>query len=148
MNRADLIELERIYRNVGDEAAARWCREELALLGDEPPAFDPQVGDGVTVHLWSDSRAYTVVRRTAKRIWLRRDRATLLNGVNSGEPDALQFYPGGFVGHTSGAQRWAYTPDENGETEVASLRSDGKWRVANSTRPVTAGRFEHYDYNF
>lgn len=104
------------------------------------------VGDGATVCLWSDRHAYTVTARTDKTLTLRRDKATLLNNVNSGEKDALQFSPGGFVGHTSGTQRYSYAPDEQGQIVKARLTKRG-WQTACKER-VCAGRSEHYDFNF
>ncbi len=108
------------------------------------------VGDGATVVLYSDRHAYTVVAvsKSGKTITLQRDKATLLNSAGSGEPDALVFEPGGFAGHTSGVQRWAYEEDEDGKTIKASLRKDGRWRVSKSGERVKPGRHEHYDFNF
>ena len=103
------------------------------------------VGDGATLVGWSDLHAYTVIARTAKTLTLQRDVAKLLNGYDSGEPDALQFAPGGFCGHTSGAQRYAYEQDQNGHKIVARLTKRG-WAV-NGQR-IIAGRAEHYDFNF
>jgi hypothetical protein len=103
------------------------------------------VGDGATRLGYSDAYAYTVIARTAKTLTLQRDVANLLNGYNSGEPDALQFAPGGFCGHTYGAQRYAYQQDPNGEKLIARLTKRG-WMV-NGQR-IVAGRAEHYDFNF
>lgn len=111
----------------------------------------PVIGMGATYHGYSDSQAHTVVAvsATGRRVTLRRDKATLLNGANSGEADALHFSPGGFCGHTSGTQRWSYAPDPDGATQIASLTGKG-WRVGGlSGAPVTMGaRMEHYDFNF
>ena len=117
------------------------------------------VGMGASVHGYSDSHAATVVSisKSGKRVTLRADTATLLNGATSGEPDALQCSPGGFCGHTSGTQRWAYEPDPNGSEQEFSLRTlpngEPRWvRVGESLRGgATAslnGRFHHYDFNF
>ena len=117
------------------------------------------VGMGASIQGYSDSHAATVVRvsQSGKRVTLRRDMARLLNGANSGEPDALQCSPGGFCGHISGTQRWAYEPDPNGSEELFSLRTlpngETRWvRVGESLRGGTtaslAGRFHHYDFNF
>jgi len=110
-----------------------------------------KVGDGATKLLWTDSNAYTVIEVSAsgKRIKLQRDNTTLMNKVGSGAPDALQFSPGGFVGHTSGVQRWEYMADPDGHIIEASLRKDGKWREKGSSYTVIVkGRCEHYDFNF
>ncbi len=116
----------------------------------ENMAAGPMVGEGATVHHYSDSAAYTVVAVTAKTATLQRDKAKLLNAVGSGEPDALGFAPGGFVGHTSGIQRYAYERDPAGGLVRVSLRKNGKWRTAGGKgEPVTFGvRKEHYDFNF
>jgi hypothetical protein len=112
----------------------------------------PVVGMGATVHGYSDSRAYTVVKVSAsgKKVTLQRDKAALLNGVNSGEQDALQFSPGGFCGHTSGTQRYSYEKDTNGQTLSATFRKNGKWVVSGTTseRVSLDKRSEHYDFNF
>jgi hypothetical protein len=110
------------------------------------------VGDGATVHGYSDSRSYTViaVSKGGKKITLQRDRVKLLNGADSGEPDALKVYPGGFAAHTEGRQRWDTQPDSNGPVTAATLRKDGHWRQSGCTDSgrVSEGRSERYDYNF
>lgn len=118
-----------------------------------PPTFE--VGDGATLCLYTDRYACTVVAVSpnGKTITLRRDKATLLNGFESGEPDALVFSPGGFMGHTSGVQRYSYEPNPDGQEFKASLRKNGQWvRCGHATTSpgnrVTAGRHERYDYNF
>jgi len=122
---------------------------------EKAPVF--KVEDGVSYSVGSDAKACTVVRISAsgKTMWIQEDTAVLLNGVDSGELDALQFSPGGFVGHTSGVQRYSYTPDAMGSVTRVSLRTraDGSqvWKRAGS--PVTSwdsvfpGRHAHYDYN-
>jgi hypothetical protein len=111
------------------------------------PANPFTVGEGATCHGWSDSRAYTVIAVTAKSVTLRRDKATLLNGIKSGAPDALSFSPGGFCGHTSGTQRYEYAQDEAGSVVIARLHKHGRWMTPGNER-VTVGRHEHYDFNF
>lgn len=103
------------------------------------------VGDGATLSGYSDCHACTVIARTAKTLTLRRDKATLLNGTNSGQPDALRFSPGGFVGHTSGTQRYEYSSDPSGYVVIARLTKTG-WKAQG--KALSAGRHEHYDFNF
>jgi hypothetical protein len=125
-----------------------------------------KIGDGVTLCGYSDRSAYTVIAVTAKTITIQRDKATLLNGYESGEKDALQFFPGGFVGHTTGAQRYSYERDENGHVVKCFMRKRPKmvWtpgagengRSADvphadfrqGSSRVIPGRHEHYDFNF
>jgi hypothetical protein len=114
----------------------------------------PEVGMGLTEHGYSDSRAYTVTRvsKSGKTCWAKRDKATLLNGFNSGEPDALVSYPGGFAHHVEGVQRYSYEPDPDAPERRFSLTKRG-WRLAGTSQcaggGVTMGvRREHYDYNF
>ena len=89
-----------------------------------------------------------------KTAWLRQDKATLLNGVTSGEPDALKCYPGGFAAHVEGTQRYEYEPNPEGRLYKVTLRGNGKWKqVGIGTKSpggtVTFGkRHEHYDFNF
>jgi len=112
----------------------------------------PVIGTGANVFGWSDIKAFTVVSVNAKGTVavLQRDTATLLNGVDSGEPDALKFFRGGFVGHITGRQRYAYERDANGEKVRVSLRKNGEWRVsgAHGARVEFGDRSEHYDFNF
>lgn len=106
-----------------------------------------QVGMGATVCLYTDAYACTIIKRTDKTLTLQRDTATLLNKVNSGEADALKFSPGGFVGHTSGKQRYSYETNPKGETYVAHW-SEKKGRFVTNIGRVSPGRNEHYDFNF
>ena len=99
---------------------------------------------------YSDIHAHEVVREVSpKCMEIRRMKATLLNGVNSGEPDALEFSPGGFCGHTSGVQRYKFEQDETAKTFRIRLHSDTVWRDANGNKySVTSEPREHYDFNF
>lgn len=115
------------------------------------PAIVPVVGMGATICGYSDRMACTIiaVSKSGRTITIQRDTATLLNGVDSKAEDALEFSPGGFVGHTSGTQRYEYKRDEKGSTYRASIRKDGKWRLASCTSRVLLDmRDEHYDFNF
>ncbi len=120
----------------------------------------PVVDGPATYTVASDSYACTVVAidRKGTRVTLRRDKAKLLNGAGSGEPDALKFEPGGFCGHTSGTQRYAYEADPNGETYVVTRRvrksGDVVWKSVGygTSKPGLSahflGREEHYDFNY
>ena len=124
----------------------------------------PKVGQGATFCTYTDCKACTVIKvsRSGKQVTLQRDKATLLNGPTSGEPDALVQIPGGFAAHTSGTQRYSYEPDPDGKIIKVSKRTykngHGEtivvWKeVGHRTNSpgCTAtfnGRHEYYDYNF
>jgi hypothetical protein len=121
-------------------------------------SVSPQVGDGANKHCYSDVQAYTVisVSKSGRSAVIQRDKATLLNGHNSDAADKLFFEPGGFCGHTSGTQRYAYERDPNGSTERITFRTKGKfagtWRTpgqnSGAARVSFGERSEHYDFNF
>lgn len=102
-----------------------------------------EVGDGVTVHLYSDSEAYTIIKRTAKTITLQRDIATL-------DPNFKpKFIEGGFCGHcvNQNEQKYTYERDPNGHI-ITARWSDKRGAFIYLDKVVTAGRNEFYDYNF
>lgn len=80
----------------------------------------------------------------------------LLNGSNSGHPEALTFTPGGFCGHVEGRQIWKVTSDPAGATAKFSLRKVGpywRWKLAGTTaasqgNTLKPGHRPHYDFNF
>ena len=115
----------------------------------------PVVGMGATVRGYSDAHAATIVYvgKTGALLQVQYDKATLLNGVNSGEPDALKFIPGGFVGHTSGVQRYAFERMPDVARQTFTLRKNGSWvrqgePMKNGTRLTVGVRSHHYDFNF
>lgn len=114
-----------------------------------------KVGDGASLKYWSDSVACTViaVSNNGRKVTVQEDTATLINGFKSGEKDALQFSPGGFVGHTSGSQRYKFESNPQGAVHKFSLRKDDSWyavgtAMGRGTRLSLKGRHHHYDYNF
>ena len=108
-----------------------------------------EVGSGATINHYSDSIACSVISisKAGGMMRIQEDTSTLLNGVNSGEPDALQFSPGGFVGHTSGKQRWDNTKNPVGIIHRVTLRTDGKWKISRENTPVSTGKHNFYDFN-
>lgn len=112
----------------------------------------PEVADdAATVCGWSDRFAATIISRTDKKIVVRTDDATLLNGPQSGEADALRVYPGGFAGHWEGTQRYAYETCETGSVMTFSLRKNGRWiqqGTKDGYRLIVGRRSSFYDYNF
>ena len=132
-------------------------REKIMKTAIKHPLDDAKIGDGATYRIYTDCQAGTIIARTRSKITWQQDKATLLNGVGSGEQDALTFVAGGFCGHTSGNQRYAYERNLDGETKQFSRRvlDDGQiiWKAVGSrTREsghcLSAGRHEFYDFNF
>lgn len=113
-----------------------------------------KVGDGATINHWTDRSACTVIEvsKSGKRITIQRDKATLLNAMNSDAEDKLECSPGGFVGHVYGRQRYEYERDENGSKTDFTFRKTGRWMQKGTNgrtgTSVSKGRNEHYDYNF
>ena len=110
-----------------------------------------RVGDAVSWSVGSDTHTGHVVKLTRTQAHVVEAKCELLNGSGSGEPDALTFSPGGFVGHTSGAQRWKV---ERGDGPVIkfSKRKHGEYQRCGSNY-VGAPRLFHgehkrYDFNF
>ena len=119
-----------------------------------PPTF--KVGDKATHTTYTDSSAGYIVHVSpnGKTVLFARAEAKLLNGINSGEPDALEFSPGGFVGHTSGTQRWEVAAEPNaGHRDKFTLRSNGRWVISGGGtyspgNTLSPGHHPHYDFNF
>lgn len=115
---------------------------------------DIQVGTRVSFSGYSDVHPGTVISRTAKRLIVREDKGTLLNGANSGEPDAMQCFPGGFAAHFEGAQRWDIQEDPEGHQVTFTWREKaGKWMKRGSNPKTQGGSLmegwrKHYDFNF
>jgi len=117
------------------------------------PLDNAKVGDGATYRVYTDSHAGTIIARTATTITWQRDHATLLNGPESGEPDALIFTPGGFAAHVEGVQRYSYERDPEGMIQVFRRRANGRWMAPGASKnqigsELHAGRHSHHDYNF
>lgn len=102
-------------------------------------------GQGVTMHLFSDSHAGTVVKVTKSTITVQRDKATI-------DPNFRpNFTPGGFAGHATNnnEQTYTYERDEQGEKTVFRWSNKYKRYIHTASgRKLTKGRREFYDYNF
>ncbi len=101
------------------------------------------VGDGVTMCLYTDRHACTVIARTAKTLTIRRDKATLDPGFT---PEII---PGGFAGHCINQHEQSYTYEENPDATPEKCywsEKHGCWQ-SNGSR-IIRGRHEFYDYNF
>lgn len=116
-----------------------------------------KAGDGVSWSHGSDVLSGTVSRVTAGAIFVREDTAKLLNSADSGAADALQFTAGGFVGHTSGDQRYSFAPGAGPEIKFTARKAlDGRFKESGTSARgsmrgwgiLFSGRSKHYDYNF
>lgn len=105
-----------------------------------------EVGDGVTMYLYSDAYACTVIAKTAKTITVQRDKATL-------DPNFKpEFVPGGFAAHCTNQdeQSYTYERDPNGEiTKCYCSEKKGRFTTGgDQSIKIGLGRHEFYDYNF
>lgn len=104
-----------------------------------------KVGDGVTMHLWSDAHAGTVVKVTKTSVTVQRDIATL---DPSWKPE---FIVGGFAGHCTNqsTQKYNYETNPNGElTTFRWSKVYQQYRISKTGLSLSKGRHEFYDYNF
>lgn len=101
-------------------------------------------GDGVTVVLWSDRYAGTVIKVTESMVVVRRDTAILDPNF---KPDII---PGGFAGYciNQNEQTYSYRPNPDGE--IYKFRWSNKFQSYGRPRHrmLIKGRHEFYDYNF
>lgn len=121
--------------------------EELAKdFGEKilTPA-NAKVGEGVTMHLYSDSHAGTIVKVTKATITVQRDNAII-------DPNFKpKFIPGGFAGHCTNQNEQKYTYEQNPNAEMITFRWSNKYGMYRNDKigmKVTKGRKEFYDYNY
>jgi hypothetical protein len=113
-----------------------------------------QPGDFVTKCYYSDRGAYEVVAvsPSGQTLTLHPLKATLLNGFDSGEKDALVSYPGGFAHHVEGHQRYRYEriepKDPKRFSTVRWSKKRKRYQGRGGNPSVIAGAHQHYDYNF
>ncbi len=135
-------------------------------LQDENNFDTFKVGDPVNWSAGTDCQPGTVVEVTPSAIFVRGVKTVLLNGCNSGEPDALTFQAGGFVGHTSGTQRYSFEeipeqPGRESRGKKFTKRAANEYRGAKAKEAGTSirgsmrawgvlrhGHAKHYDYNY
>ena len=123
-------------------------RKEEALDFELHKALNQEieVGDGVTMKLYSDAPAYTVIAKTAKTITIQRDTATL-------DPNFKpEWIAGGFAGHCTNQDEQTYTYERNPEGEKVrcywSERLGCYTTGGDQSIRIRRGRHEFYDYNF
>lgn len=101
-----------------------------------------KVGLGCSVHGWSDSESYTVIKvsKTIHKITVQRDHAERLT-----KPE---FIPGGFGAICVNNREIEYkiTPNPTDSTRDFYANKNGEYCFCK--KPLSVGRFEYYDYNF
>lgn len=139
-----------------NEQGLTWYKENVKDLIDRQDyckdlikrieRYNVNVGDGVTICLYSDKHACTVIKRTAKTITVQRDKAILNPNFKP------QIEVGGFSGHCTNQdeQTYTYERDENGE--ITTYRWSDKYGRycggGDQSITIINGRHEFYDYNF
>lgn len=132
------------WKKYGREATEKKSNLESQIRTEENREI--AVGDGVTLCLYTDAHAYTVIKKTAKTILIQRDKAIM---DPSFKPE---FVPGGFGAHcvNQEEQRYTYERDQSGET-VRCYWSEklGRYTTGgDQSIKIRPGRHEFYDYNF
>ena len=132
--------------------------EDTARLNAAADAISAlAIGDGVTVSVWTDSHAYTIIRKTKSTMILQCDKATL---DPSFKPEIIAV---GFAGHcvNQSEQSYTYERNPNGWMIKITLR---RWKDAEGNQRrmwkqlgvsvrerggnVYLGRRAFHDYNF
>lgn len=100
-----------------------------------------EVGDGVTQNLWSDRKAFTIIKKTAQSITVQRDKAT--------RAFTPEFVQGGFAANCTNNDDQVYTYEADPEGEIVVYRWSKKENIyKNKYSSLSKGRKEKYDYNF
>lgn len=132
------------YRSGGREYTEKEDSLEFEIRKEQNR--EVEVGDGVTLALYTDRYACTVIKKTKKTITIQRDKATLSPDF---KPDWIV---GGFAAHCTNAEEQTYTYErnENGEVYVCHWsEKEGRFRHGtDGSMKVFLGRHEYYDYNF
>ena len=103
-----------------------------------------EVGQGASVHYWSDTVACTIIKVTKTTITLQRDKATL-------DPNFKpEWVSGGFCGHCTNQDEQTYTYERDPNGQTYTFHWSKKWQMYGQPNDLRAfkGRHEFYDYNF
>lgn len=103
-----------------------------------------KVGDGVTINLWTDRHAATVIKVTKSMVVVQRDTAIL-------NPDFKpEWIPGGFAAHCTNQDEQTYTYRRNPDGAITKIRWSNKFQRYGTPGNISLskGRHEYYDYNF
>lgn len=103
-----------------------------------------RVGDGVTINLWTDRHAATVIKVTKSMVVVQRDTAIL-------NPDFKpEWIPGGFAAHCTNQNEQTYTYRRDPNGAITKIRWSHRYQRYGTPGNVSLskGRHEYYDYNF
>ncbi len=145
------IECMERFASKGDQHMTEYCYKHALEKAEEfhTKRLSPvtvQVGDGVTIHLYSDAHAGTVIKKTKATITVQQDKATI-------DPNFKpEFVTGGFAGHCTNQNEQTYTYEPNPNGSITTYRWSNKYNRyqggGDRSVTVTKGRREFYDYNF
>jgi len=107
--------------------------------------FNPQPGDRCHWQLWTDIEPCTVVKRTAKTVTVRLDKAEVA------KPPVM--VPGGFAAICLEPGTYEISEDPNGRLLTFSLRANGRWKGKGAAArglgdELRAGWVKRYDWGF
>lgn len=145
------IECMERFASKGDLEMSEYCYKHALEKAEEfnnnrlSPAT-VNVGDGVTIHYYSDAHAGTVIKKTKTTITVQQDKATI-------DPTFKpEFITGGFAGHCTNQNEQSYTYERDLNGTVTVYRWSNKYNRyqggGDGSVKVTKGRREFYDYNF
>lgn len=132
------------WKACGRELAEKRERYESSFLKEMRRAV--KVGDGMTIHYFSDVDPVTIIRRTAKTLTVQED---LAERDPSFKPE---WVPGGFSAICTNQDEQKWNISRNPDGRIMKLfwsEKYGVWR-AGGDGSITAslGRNKFYDYNF
>lgn len=117
------------------QAEKRGNRINQLMAHSKPLA--PLVGMGVTICLYTDRHAGTILKvaDNGKRFWFKQDKAIRTDKNSMSE-----------------SQEYRFEPNPDSELQEARLGKDGRWYTTggkrNGTSIVVGHRSEYYDYSF
>lgn len=135
---------ERYWKEYGSNSSERKSELEFEIRKEQNREMG--VGDGVTVCLYSDQHAATIIKRTKATVVVQYDKAIR---DPSFKPE---WTPGGFsaICTNQEQQEWTYERNPEGRTERyfwSEVR--GRWQGGGDGSIVLIpGRHEFYDFNF
>jgi len=104
------------------------------MMNQNSNSSEPEIGMGVTIQFHSDRTACTIIdiSPSGHQLVLQEDKATRLDNNGFSE-----------------SQEYSFKPDPDGRIFRATLRKDGRYRLAGGKETITLGiRDRYYDFSF